>query len=92
MRNLFAVPVLLLAGIAARLQTEGELATATEESVAGEENKHPQGFSSRESKIGYTTTHPPFGGQNSPAGELEEADEIKDPAYRFPKIDAAFKP
>ena len=43
-------------------------------------------------KVGYAETKPAFGGPTSPQGQLEEADRIKDPAFRFPAIDAFFQP
>jgi porin len=54
--------------------------------------EEPRGFHARGSRTGYTTEPPPFGGRNSPAGEVDEADVEIDPAFRFPSIDAAFEP
>lgn len=36
-------------------------------------------------KSGYST-RPAFGGPNSPAGQMEETDRIKEPVFRFPRI------
>jgi porin len=40
-------------------------------------------------KAGYRQK-PVFGGPNSPGGQLEENDRDRDPAFRFPAIDAVF--
>lgn len=42
-------------------------------------------------KSGYSQT-PAFGGPNSPEGQLEESDRIKEPAFRFPAIYNFFQP
>jgi porin len=34
----------------------------------------------------------PFGGPNSPDGQLDESKRIREPAFRFPAIDDAFEP
>ena len=36
-------------------------------------------------RAGYSTK-PPFGGPNSPAGQMEEADRVREPVFRFPGI------
>ena len=36
-------------------------------------------------RAGYSTK-PPFGGPNSPAGQIEEADRVREPVFRFPEI------
>jgi porin len=96
MRKYLFVSLIVLAGIAAAQESHEEVDDATYENVSepgsGQEEQQPRGFSSRRSRTGYATTRPPFGGRNSPAGELEEADWERDPAFRFPKIDAAFQP
>jgi len=56
------------------------------------DNRQARGFSQRGSRIGYTNHPPRFGSKTSPAGEIDEADAEVDPAFRFPKIDAAFEP
>jgi len=66
--------------------------TEDEESEAQEPARQAKGYSDRESKNGYTTERPAFGGPISPSGALEEADRVLDPAFRFPKMDAAFAP
>ena len=50
-------------------------------------------YSSRSAqyKSGYSGK-PIFGGPNSPQGQLEEDDRVKDPAFRFPAVDDAFQP
>ena len=71
---------------------------AVDESPASEEQADPsterqrRGISDRESRFGYTATRPPFGGQTSSEGEIEETDRREDPAFRFPAIDEAFQP
>ena len=42
-------------------------------------------------KSGYSTK-PVFGGPNSPEGQLEDNDRVRQPAFRFPAIDDAFEP
>ncbi len=54
--------------------------------------RQARGLSQGGSRSGFTKNPPRFGGQNSPAGEIHEADEEIDPAFRFPRIDAAFEP
>lgn len=46
---------------------------------------------SPEYKSGYSEK-PVFGGPNSPQGQLEEDDRVKEPAFRFPAVDDAFQP
>ncbi|MBV1959371.1 MAG: carbohydrate porin [Pseudomonadales bacterium] len=43
-------------------------------------------------KSDYSKGKPKFGGPTSPEGQLEDADLIKEPAFRFPDIDAFFEP
>jgi hypothetical protein len=63
---------------------------------ASEENATAQsqrrGFSTRESKTGVERDKPPFGGPTSPQGEIVETDLLREPAFRFPAADEAFKP
>ena len=54
--------------------------------------RQARGFSQSGSRIGFTENPPRFGGPTSPQGEIHEADEEVDPAFRFPRIDAAFEP
>ena len=75
---------------AAFAQTDAE--QPVEEQAAEKEEESPKGFSARKSKTGYADELPPFGGRNSPAGEIVESDTELDPAFRFPKIDAAMQP
>lgn len=42
-------------------------------------------------QVGYTTK-PAFGGPNSPDGQLEEDDRVKEPAFRFPRVYDYFQP
>jgi len=42
-------------------------------------------------KVGYKD-RPTIGGPNSPAGQMEETDRVKEPAFRFPAIYDATKP
>lgn len=62
MRNLFAVSMLFLAGIAVGQQNEDQGDTDKEESVASDdpsaETKQPQGFSARKSRSGYAEQPP----------------------------------
>ena len=66
--------------------------SADNEEQAEVSDREVRGPASRESKTGFTTSRPIFGGPTSPEGELEEADRLKEPAFRFPSFDAAFKP
>ena len=59
---------------------------------ASEPGTERQGFSQRRSRLGYTESTPVFAGPTSPQGEIEEADQELEPAFRFPQIDAAFQP
>lgn len=70
---------------------DDEESAAADESVE-EAEELPQGFSDRKSKTGEARDLPPFGGRTSPAGEIVESDTELDPAFRFPKIDAAMQP
>jgi porin len=65
---------------------------AAADASAVDDEEGPQGFSAHRSKVGYADKPPPFGGRTSPAGEVYEADEDRDPAFRFPVFDAAFEP
>jgi porin len=58
---------------------------------ANETADQRQGFSQRRSRLGYTETTPVFAGPNSPEGEVEETDRARNPAFRFPQIDATFQ-
>ncbi|HIL97293.1 MAG: hypothetical protein ABGY96_06315 [bacterium] len=55
-------------------------------------SREPRGFSQRESSTGYTDSLPVFGGPTSSEGQLEEADRVLDPAFRFPAIDEFYQP
>ena len=59
--------------------------------VGVQANEAPE-FRKSGSRFGFAQNPPPFGGPTSPAGEIYEADEELDPAFRFPKIDSAFEP
>jgi porin len=59
---------------------------------ADDGSRSSRGLSERGSRVGFTKTPPRFGGRNSPAGEIDEADIEIDPAFRFPAFDAAFEP
>ena len=62
-------------------------------STSAEATDHQaRGLSQTGSRRGFTQNPPRFGGPTSPAGEIHEADEEIDPAFRFPRIDAAFEP
>lgn len=52
----------------------------------------PRGRNNSEYKTHYGNHRPVFGGPTSPEGEIEEFDRLKNPAFRFPKIDQFFKP
>lgn len=60
------------------------VSTADESMTTGNESN--DGYT-----VGYSET-PVFGGPNSPTGQLEEDDRIKNPVFRFPQIDALFQP
>lgn len=66
--------------------------TASDETAAEGTEEQPNGYSARRSKTGYTDERPRFGGPTSPEGEIVETDTELDPAFRFPKIDAAMQP
>ena len=57
-----------------------------------QDSRESRGFSQRESSTGYTDSMPVFGGPTSSEGQLEEADRVLDPAFRFPVIDAFYQP
>lgn len=71
-----------------RLEDWVRAAAVTPEAVG----ETPRGFHARGSRHGFTKSPPVFGGRNSPAGEIDEADAEIDPAFHFPSIDAAFEP
>ncbi len=57
--------------------------------AAEEPSQKTRGLSEREARS-YSEQTPPFGGRNSPAGEIAESDNEKDPALRFPAFDDEF--
>jgi len=59
---------------------------AAQETSATKESEPPDSY-----KVGYRTK-PVFGGPNSPEGQLEESDRIKEPAFRFPAVYNTFEP
>jgi porin len=59
-------------------------------SVASDANEAAE-FFRRRYQIGYSR-RPVFGGPNSPEGQLEESDRVKEPAFRFPAIYDATEP
>ena len=69
---------------------------ANEDQDTAESSEEPapkqQSYLQRRSRLGYTDSTPVFAGPNSPQGEIEETDRERDPAFRFPAVDAAFKP
>ena len=72
-----------------RLEDWAQASTGT---AAGSTGRQARGMSQGGSRIGFTENPPRFGGPTSPQGEIHEADEEVDPAFRFPRIDAAFEP
>jgi porin len=66
---------------------------ALADDINGSQNSGEQQSSLRPTgyKVGYST-QPAFGGPNSPEGQLEEADRIKEPAFHFPDVYNAFEP
>ena len=85
-------PAAVVALTACVLVAFSAAADDTETDAQSDDEKSAQGFSKRTSKTGYTDELPPFGGRNSPAGEIVESDTELEPAFRFPKIDAAMQP
>lgn len=71
------LPIFIISSFAATL----DLLAAEIDSSATKEEK----------KVGYSTI-PAFGGPNSPEGQLEESDRVKEPAFRFPAIYDFFQP
>lgn len=89
--------LLALLGIAPCVVSAQEVEEGEKTAESKDESKEAgeaglRGLSSRESRTGFTTSRPAFGGPTSPEGDLEEADRKKEPAFRFPKIDEAFQP
>jgi porin len=78
-------------GMALAQKSDEEInGSKSEESAPSERQRH--GFSTRESKTGVERDKPPFGGPTSPEGEIVETDLLREPAFRFPAADEAFKP
>lgn len=94
----FSLRSLRLAGLAALVflcaanaSAQGEVEDAEAESTTETETQR-RGISQRESKTGLAESRPPFGGPNSPEGEVVDTDTVRDPAFRFPAFDEAFEP
>ena len=95
MHRLITTALVLVLAVAVSNSTgaeETELEAATDTELPDDPDRQARGFTSRESRTGFTTSKPIFGGPTSPEGQLEEADRVKEPAFRFPSIDAAFEP
>jgi len=60
----------------------GKTALSAEETAGQESDGYKADYSQQ----------PAFGGPNSPDGQLEESDRIKDPAFRFPAVYNFFQP
>lgn len=64
----------------------GLLSAQAAENASAAAETTPDGY-----KAGYSEK-PAFGGPNSPEGQLEEDDRVKEPAFRFPAVYDAFQP
>ncbi|MGI9201066.1 MAG: carbohydrate porin [Woeseiaceae bacterium] len=89
MRIILATVFLLAASVGV---AQNDAESVDDDNVVETIGQQEQGFSSRKSRTGYTDDLPPFGGRNSPTGEIVESDTEVDPAFRFPKIDALMQP
>ena len=87
-----AVSALLASVIALACLSPASAEQAGKGEAASARDKERVGFSARQSKTGFTDGPPTFGGPTSTEGDLEEADRKTTPAFRFPAVDAAFKP
>lgn len=86
-----SLPLVFLLATCSVIAQESEEAT-NDEAATEQTEEHPKGYSARRSKTGYAKERPRFGGRTSPEGEIVESDTELDPAFRFPKIDAAMEP
>jgi porin len=88
-----SVVLLLLAVTATNAQNSESIADADETLIRTQGDGIPSDGSFRNSsyKVGYKD-RPEFGGPNTPAGQMEETDRVKEPAFRFPRIYDATKP
>ncbi len=95
-KQLRSVPLIavLLLGLSQALaqEPEDDSDSANSKEASTVDDQSAISTRNRRSRTGFTQGKPPFGGPTSPNGDLEEADEVKAPAFRFPKIDAAFEP
>jgi porin len=66
-----------------------ETAETISEQTAGE-LQPSTGFLNQAYKVGYSL-RPLFGGPNSPQGQLEEGDRLKEPAFRLPQVYETFE-
>jgi porin len=87
---LFVAMAVALLPVSQAEEAESEAVSAEVQDVS--QVRQARGLTSRESKTGFTTSTPVFGGPTSPEGQLEEADRLTEPAFRFPKIDETLEP
>ena len=83
---------LLFAGALFAQEESPGVDTPESELKDGQPERQRRGFSDLRSRTGEPVQTPPFGGRNSPAGEIVETQTVEEPAFRFPRIDAAFEP
>ncbi|MCK5557791.1 MAG: carbohydrate porin, partial [Candidatus Hydrogenedentes bacterium] len=72
-------------------QSEQSQKTEQEHAQATVQSETPDTEQASQYKSGYEDV-PQFGGPSSVGAELQEADEVKEPFFRFPKIGQALKP
>ena len=90
--TLLAALSLGVAAGAANGQEAGSEATEAGTKTPAQATRERRGLSDLRSRTGEPIETPPFGGQNSPSGEIVETETVEEPAFRFPTIDAAFEP
>jgi porin len=74
-------------------QDEATAGDAQESAVKdGQPDRQRRGLSDLRSRTGEPVQTPPFGGRNSPSGEIVETQTVEEPAFRFPRIDEAVQP
>ena len=91
LRAVLTTGALLLSQATSPAYANDEQDTAASSDLEQPAEEH-QGFLQRRSRLGYTDSTPVFAGPNSPQGEIEETDRERDPAFRFPEVDATFRP
>ena len=96
LQNPFALPAaiaLMLVAFPLQAQDSGEGGQTPESAVEDEQSQRQRrGISDIRSRTGEPIQTPPFGGRNSPSGEIVETQTVEEPAFRFPAVDATFEP